>query len=54
MFLSSSTLQVELHHPTSEDLAFIYGTILTDGKDQYSADATANVCVFAEAQVGGV
>ncbi|KAG7265275.1 hypothetical protein CRUP_020521 [Coryphaenoides rupestris] len=23
--------QVKLHHPTSEDLAFLYGTILTDG-----------------------
>ncbi|KAG7242961.1 hypothetical protein INR49_017652 [Caranx melampygus] len=43
--------QVKLHHPTSDDLAFLYGTILTDGKDDYSSDATANVCVFAEAQV---
>lgn len=43
--------QVKLHHPTSDDLAFLYGTILTDGKDQYSEEATANVCVFAEAQV---
>lgn len=43
--------QVKLHHPTSDDLAFLYGTILTDGKDGYSSDATANVCVFAEAQV---
>ncbi|XP_070782426.1 trans-L-3-hydroxyproline dehydratase-like [Enoplosus armatus] len=43
--------QVKLHHPTSDDLAFLYGTILTDGKDNYSSDPTANVCVFAEAQV---
>lgn len=42
---------MKLHHPTSDDLAFLYGTILTDGKDNYSSDATANVCVFAEAQV---
>ncbi|KAF7230584.1 trans-L-3-hydroxyproline dehydratase [Nothobranchius furzeri] len=43
--------QVKLHHPTSNDLAFLYGTILTDGKDDHSADPTANICVFAEAQV---
>lgn len=43
--------KVKLHHPTSDDLAFLYGTILTDGKDQYSSDPSANICVFAEAQV---
>ncbi|KAK0138446.1 Trans-L-3-hydroxyproline dehydratase [Merluccius polli] len=43
--------QVKLHHPTSEDLAFLYGTILTDDNDAYSSEPTANVCVFAEAQV---
>ncbi|KAF7669175.1 hypothetical protein LDENG_00240840 [Lucifuga dentata] len=43
--------QVKLHHPASDDLAFLYGTILTDGNDNYSSDPTANVCVFAEAQV---
>ncbi|XP_076024104.1 trans-L-3-hydroxyproline dehydratase [Genypterus blacodes] len=43
--------QVKLHHPTSDDLAFLYGTILTDGSDAYSSEPTANVCVFAEAQV---
>ena len=43
--------QVKLHHPVSDDLAFLYGTILTDGHDNYSSDATANICVFAEAQV---
>ncbi|XP_037100811.1 trans-L-3-hydroxyproline dehydratase [Syngnathus acus] len=43
--------QVKLRHPVSDDLAFLYGTILTDGKDEFSSDATANVCVFAEAQV---
>ncbi|CAN9507368.1 unnamed protein product [Ophioblennius macclurei] len=43
--------QVKLRHPTSADLAFLYGTILTDGKDDFSAEPTANVCVFAEAQV---
>ncbi|XP_053469570.1 trans-L-3-hydroxyproline dehydratase [Ictalurus furcatus] len=43
--------QVKLHHPVSEDLAFLYGTILTDGKDDFSEEPTANVCVFADAQV---
>ncbi|XP_061098075.1 trans-L-3-hydroxyproline dehydratase [Conger conger] len=43
--------QVQLHHPDSPDLAFLYGTILTDGKDAFSEEPTANVCVFADAQV---
>ena len=46
--------QVRLHHPDSEDLAFLYGTIITDGRDMYSGDpedSTANVCVFADSQV---
>ncbi|XP_024146734.1 trans-L-3-hydroxyproline dehydratase [Oryzias melastigma] len=43
--------QVKLYHPCSEDLAFLYGTILTDGKDEFSPEPTANMCVFAEAQV---
>lgn len=43
--------QVKLHHPVNDDLAFLYGTILTDGKDKYSSEPTSNVCVFAEAQV---
>ncbi|XP_068615944.1 LOW QUALITY PROTEIN: trans-L-3-hydroxyproline dehydratase-like [Brachionichthys hirsutus] len=43
--------QVKFRHPTSEDLAFCYGTILTDGRDDFSSDATANVCVFADARV---
>ncbi|XP_041071273.1 trans-L-3-hydroxyproline dehydratase isoform X2 [Carcharodon carcharias] len=43
--------QVKLHHPDSEELAFLYGTILTDGKDVFSEEPTANICVFADAQV---
>ncbi|XP_076872973.1 trans-L-3-hydroxyproline dehydratase [Brachyhypopomus gauderio] len=43
--------QVKLHHPVSEDLAFLYGTILTDGRDTFTEEPTANVCVFADAQV---
>uniref|UniRef100_A0AAY4B7D7 trans-L-3-hydroxyproline dehydratase n=2 Tax=Denticeps clupeoides TaxID=299321 RepID=A0AAY4B7D7_9TELE len=43
--------EVKLHHPVHEDLSFLYGTILTDGKDAFSDTPTANVCVFADAQV---
>ncbi|KAJ1108748.1 hypothetical protein NDU88_006118 [Pleurodeles waltl] len=43
--------QVKLHHPDSEDLAFLYGTILTDGNDAFSEQPTSNICVFADAQV---
>lgn len=52
---SAAKSQIRLHHPDSEELAFLYGTIVTDGKDMYngdSQDATANVCVFADSQVG--
>ena len=46
--------QVRLHHPDSEELAFLYGTIITDGKDMHNGDpqdTTANVCVFADSEV---
>lgn len=46
-------LKVEfpLSHPDHADLAFLYGTILTDGRDAFSDEVTKNVCVFAEAEV---
>lgn len=41
---------VPLDHPDDADLAFLYGTILTDGGD--GADVPSrNVCVFAEREV---
>jgi trans-L-3-hydroxyproline dehydratase len=40
-----------LAHPDSDDLAFLYGTILTDGGDGANGMATKNVCVFADAEV---
>ena len=43
--------QVALTHPEDDDLAFLYGTILTDGRDEFSDEPSANVCVFADAQV---
>ncbi len=39
-----------LAHPDHDDLAFLYGSILTDGGDGAGA-ATKNICVFADAQV---
>lgn len=43
--------QVVLAHPDDADLAFLYGTILTDGADSLSDAASLNVCVFAEREV---
>lgn len=42
--------KLQLSHPDSKDLAFLYGTILTDGKNSVN-EPTANVCVFADRQV---
>lgn len=42
---------IPLSHPDAPDLAFLYGTILTDGRDAWSDQPTRNVCVFAERQV---
>lgn len=42
---------IDLEHPDDPDLAFLYGTILTDGRDAWSDDPTANVCVFADREV---
>nr|KAG5712335.1 hypothetical protein BaRGS_023914 [Batillaria attramentaria] len=46
---------VKLHHPDSPDLAFLYGTIVTDGGDHSLGDngdaPTTNICVFADKQV---
>jgi len=43
-------IEVPLSHPGHPDLAFLYGTIVTDGGDG-SAVPTRNVCVFADAEV---
>ncbi|MGH6761820.1 MAG: proline racemase family protein [Phyllobacterium sp.] len=40
-----------LSHPDHDDLAFLYGTILTDGDDAFCEQPTRNICVFADAQV---
>ena len=43
--------QVPVEHPDDPELAFIYGTILTDGAGAWSEAPTANICVFAEREV---
>ncbi len=42
---------VPLDHPGDGDLAFLYGTILTDGADEWSPEPTTNICVFADREV---
>ncbi len=42
---------IPLDHPDDSDLAFLYGTILTDGLDAFSETPTRNICVFAEREV---
>ncbi|MFI4988595.1 MAG: proline racemase family protein [Alphaproteobacteria bacterium] len=43
--------QIPIEHPDDADLAFLYGTILTDGLDACEEAPTANVCVFAAREV---
>jgi trans-L-3-hydroxyproline dehydratase len=43
--------QVPLSHPDDPDLAFLYGTILTDGADAGSERPSANICIFAAREV---
>ena len=35
--------QIEISHPEEPDLGYLYGTILTDGRDDFSDHPTANV-----------
>jgi trans-L-3-hydroxyproline dehydratase len=45
-------VQIKLDHPDSPDLAFLYGTILTDGRSGVTQEGpSANICVFAEREV---
>lgn len=47
----AAAAQLRLTHPEDADLAFLYGTIFTDGSDACVEAATRNVCVFAGRQV---
>ena len=42
---------LEIAHPEAPDLAFLYGTILTDDVTPDSPAPTRNLCIFAEGQV---
>ncbi|WP_287877870.1 proline racemase family protein [Aquitalea sp.] len=42
---------IQVRHPEAEDLGFLYGSILTDGRDTAEAGCSRNVCVFADAEV---
>jgi proline racemase len=48
--LTEQARDIPLAHPDAADLAFLYGTIITDGGDGKDAP-TCNVCVFADSQV---
>jgi len=49
--LEAVKAKVSLHHPDSDDLAFLYGTIVTDGEDAFSDKPTVNLTVFADREV---
>jgi len=51
LVLEAVKSKVVLHHPDSDDLAFLYGTIVTDGKDVFSDEPTVNLTVFADREV---
>ncbi|MBO9509117.1 proline racemase family protein [Thalassospira sp. A3_1] len=48
---SAVNASITLNHPDHDDLAFLYGAILTDGKDAPAKEPTRNICVFADNQV---
>lgn len=43
--------QIPLYHPVDENLAFLYGVIITDDNGHISGRSSVNICVFADAQV---
>ncbi|MDC7712050.1 proline racemase family protein [Vogesella indigofera] len=42
---------IAVRHPIANDLSFLYGSILTDGRNTFAAGTSRNVCVFADAEV---
>lgn len=50
--LSAAVNQVlPIVHPIDSDLGFLYGSILTDGREHPEEGPSANICVFADAEV---
>ena len=43
--------QLAITHPLEADLGFLYGSILTDGRDRPDQGPSANICVFANSEV---
>ena len=43
--------KIEINHPVEKDLSFLYGTILTDGKDDSSIRQSKHLTIFADKQV---
>ncbi|XP_028410990.1 trans-L-3-hydroxyproline dehydratase-like [Dendronephthya gigantea] len=43
--------RIKVSHPEEDDLAFMYGVIITDGKDQFSDEPSRNVCFFGDGQI---
>ena len=42
---------IAIEHPVEKDLGFLYGSILTDGRERPEEGPSANICVFADAEV---
>ncbi|HJU49575.1 MAG TPA: proline racemase family protein [Pseudogulbenkiania sp.] len=42
---------IRVRHPEADDLGFLYGSILTDGRERASDGPSRNVCIFADAEV---
>ncbi|SKA10495.1 proline racemase [Enhydrobacter aerosaccus] len=42
---------IPVDHPEQPELGFLYGTILTDGRDGSNGIASRNVCIFAGRQI---
>ncbi|MGD9886215.1 MAG: proline racemase family protein, partial [Reyranella sp.] len=42
---------IAIEHPDEPDLAFLYGTILTDGEEGADGRPSRNICVFAGRQI---
>jgi trans-L-3-hydroxyproline dehydratase len=48
---AATRAQTVLEHPEAPDLAFLYGTILTDDAEPGSPAPSLNLCIFGEGQV---
>ncbi|GFV48242.1 trans-L-3-hydroxyproline dehydratase [Trichonephila clavipes] len=49
--LEAVSEQIPILHPESPELSFLYGTIITDGRDRFTDGPSTNICIFADKQV---